>query len=168
MSWTTWRRITFIMASAEDLIKRIEPNSIALSFWSPALFRRQKKYGKRWDVRILAKSPKRGHSGPWTDTKTRWIHGHQHCGYSCFPWWKHASISGNESAQRRSPVTREMVWEAMKQYPHYSRYQLAELLGCSEQTIDRRLRSNNIRGGKKQVQTRVKLVGRTWKDTPMR
>lgn len=62
-------------------------------------------------------------------------------------------------AQRRSPVTREMVWEAMKQYPHYSRYQLAELLGCSEQTIDRRLRGNNIRGGKKQVQTRVKLVG---------
>ena len=62
-------------------------------------------------------------------------------------------------AQRRSPVTREMVWEAMKQYPNYSRYQLAELLGCSEQTIDRRLRGNNIRGGKKQVQTRVKLVG---------
>ena len=32
-------------------------------------------------------------------------------------------------------------------------------MGCSEQTIDRRLNGNNIRGGKYQTQTRVKLVG---------
>ncbi|MBI4338725.1 MAG: site-specific DNA-methyltransferase, partial [Chloroflexi bacterium] len=37
--------------------------------------------------------------------------------------------------------------------------QLAELLGCSEQTIQRRMEHNNVRGGKYKDQTRVKLVG---------
>ena len=32
------------------------------------------------------------------------------------------------------------------------------LLGCSEQTIDRRLKNNNVRGGKYAPQTRVKLT----------
>ena len=40
-----------------------------------------------------------------------------------------------------------------------NRYQLAALLGCSEQTVDRRLNGNNIRGGKYETQTRVKIVG---------
>src|SRR5690606_24533669 len=68
-------------------------------------------------------------------------------------------IQGANVANHRSPVTREMVLEAKRQHPHYSRYQLAALLNCSEQTIDRRLNGNNIRGGKYEVQTRVKLVG---------
>ncbi|MGH7940062.1 MAG: DNA-methyltransferase [Limisphaerales bacterium] len=33
------------------------------------------------------------------------------------------------------------------------------MLGCSEQTVDRRLNGNNIRGGKHEAQTRVKIVG---------
>jgi len=40
-----------------------------------------------------------------------------------------------------------------------NRYQIASLLGCSEQTVDRRLNGNNIRGGKYEAQTRVKIVG---------
>ena len=52
-----------------------------------------------------------------------------------------------------------MVLQAKQKYPDYSRYQLAELLDCSEQTIDRRVNGNNIRGGKYQTQTRVKVVG---------
>ncbi|MGB1285780.1 MAG: DNA-methyltransferase, partial [Aggregatilineales bacterium] len=35
----------------------------------------------------------------------------------------------------------------------------AALLGCSEQTVDRRLNGNNIRGGKHQTQTRIHLTG---------
>lgn len=60
---------------------------------------------------------------------------------------------------KRSPVTREDVLRAMTEHPDYNRYQLAKLLGCSEQTIDRRLHGNNIRGGKYEPQTRVKIVG---------
>lgn len=61
--------------------------------------------------------------------------------------------------RRRSKVTREDVLNAKEKYPHYNRYQLAGLLGCSEQTVDRRLNGNNIRGGKYATQTRVKIVG---------
>jgi site-specific DNA-methyltransferase (adenine-specific) len=56
-------------------------------------------------------------------------------------------------------VTRKQILAAMAKHPDYNRYQLAELLNCSEQTIDRRLNGNNIRGGKYSTQTRVKLVG---------
>src|SRR5207245_1650649 len=62
-------------------------------------------------------------------------------------------------AQHKSEVTREMVLKAKADYPSANRDQLAALLGCSEQTIDRRLNGNNIRGGKYAPQTRVKLVG---------
>lgn len=47
----------------------------------------------------------------------------------------------------------------MCKYSTWNRYELARILGCSEQTIDRRLKHNNIRGGKSAIQTKVKLVG---------
>jgi site-specific DNA-methyltransferase (adenine-specific) len=68
-------------------------------------------------------------------------------------------IQGLNISNRKSPVTKEMVLEAKAEFPSYNRDQLAAYLGCSEQTIDRRLNGNNIRGGKHQAQTRIKLVG---------
>jgi hypothetical protein len=68
-------------------------------------------------------------------------------------------IQAEVVGRKRSPVTRQDVLRAMESYPNYNRYQLAEILGCSEQTIDRRLNGNNIRGGKSVAQTRVKIVG---------
>jgi site-specific DNA-methyltransferase (adenine-specific) len=47
----------------------------------------------------------------------------------------------------------------MAVHPTKNKHQIAALLGCSEQTVDRRLNGNNIRGGKHQTQTKVKLVG---------
>ena len=47
----------------------------------------------------------------------------------------------------------------MQQHPDYNRHKIAKLLGCSEQTVDRRLNGNNVRGGKYDTQTRVKIVG---------
>jgi site-specific DNA-methyltransferase (adenine-specific) len=61
--------------------------------------------------------------------------------------------------KRRCSVTREDVLEAMEKHPDMNRYEIADLLGCSEQTVDRRLNGNNIRGGKHETQTRVKVVG---------
>jgi site-specific DNA-methyltransferase (adenine-specific) len=61
-------------------------------------------------------------------------------------------------SQRRSVVTREDVLQAKALHPNYNRDQLAAVLGCSEQTVDRRLNGNNIRGGKYKTQTRVKLA----------
>ncbi|GJM19496.1 MAG: hypothetical protein DHS20C14_17090 [Phycisphaeraceae bacterium] len=65
----------------------------------------------------------------------------------------------NVSGANRLSITREQVLEAKAAHPGLNRYGLAELLGVSEQTIDRRLNHNNIRGGKPMAQTRVKLVG---------
>lgn len=77
----------------------------------------------------------------------------------CFPDPTMPRIQARNLRRQRSDITREDVLIAKQTYPHYNRYQLATLLGCSEQTIDRRLNGNNIRGGKYAVQTRVHLVG---------
>lgn len=68
-------------------------------------------------------------------------------------------IMGLNPSNRKCSVTREMVLKAKEEHPDYNRYQLAALLNCSEQTIDRRLNGNNIRGGKYAPGTHVKLVG---------
>jgi site-specific DNA-methyltransferase (adenine-specific) len=68
-------------------------------------------------------------------------------------------IMAENVSRRKSAITREMVVAAWKNHPTYNRYQIAEMLGCSEQTVDRRLKGNNIRGGKYSPQTRVKVVG---------
>jgi site-specific DNA-methyltransferase (adenine-specific) len=68
-------------------------------------------------------------------------------------------IQAEAISQRKSAITRENVLKALAEHPEMNRYQLAKLLGCSEQTVDRRLNGNNIRGGKYETQTRVKIVG---------
>lgn len=60
---------------------------------------------------------------------------------------------------KRHAITREEVLAAKEANPTMNRYQLAALLGCSEQTIQRRIEHNNVRGGKHMTQTRVKVVG---------
>src|SRR5262249_17624801 len=68
-------------------------------------------------------------------------------------------IQAENLGGHRLPVTRDDVLRIAKEHPDYNRYQIAKVLGVSEQTVDRRLKNNNIRGGKPQTQTRVKLVG---------
>lgn len=77
----------------------------------------------------------------------------------CFPDPEMPRFQAETVSQRRSPVTREDVLKAKRKHPNYNRDKLAALLGCSEQTVDRRLNGNNIRGGKYATQTRVRLVG---------
>lgn len=68
-------------------------------------------------------------------------------------------IQAENVDRRRSKITRNDVLRAKQNNPSYSRYELAAVLGCSEQTVDPRLNGNNIRGGKYATQTRVKIVG---------
>ena len=68
-------------------------------------------------------------------------------------------IQADNPSNKKCSVTREMVLEAKRIHPDYNRDQLAAFLNCSEQTIDRRLNGNNIRGGRHAVGTHVKLVG---------
>lgn len=149
---------TVYCGKAEEIMRQIEPNSIAVSVWSPPYH--------------VGKSYESGQSyEEWQEMLRTVIENHFAClrpgGFLainigdilCFPDSNMPKIQANNVRMRKCKVTEEDVKKAAAQYPDYNRYQLAELLGCSEQTIDRRLHGNNIRGGKYAAQTRVKIVG---------
>ena len=77
----------------------------------------------------------------------------------CFKDENMPKIMAENVSRRKIALTRENVVKVQKRHPDWNRYKLAEHFGCSEQTIDRRLNGNNVRGGKYQTQTRVSLVG---------
>lgn len=143
---------------SEQKMKQIEPGSVALSFWSPPYF-----VGKEYEKDASYDS--------WQSMLQKVIAHHKTvlkpggflviniADILCFADESMPKIQGQNLSMQKCAVTKEMVLSAKEKYPNYSRYQLAELLNCSEQTIDRRLNGNNIRGGKYQTQSKVKLVG---------
>ncbi|MEW6669153.1 MAG: site-specific DNA-methyltransferase [Thermodesulfobacteriota bacterium] len=143
---------------ARELLPGIEPNSIALSVWSPPYF-----VGKGYESHLSFQD--------WQDLIETVIRLHfpvlkpggflviNIADILCFKDGSMPRIQAEAVNKKRSPVTRDDVLKAMAEHPTFNRYQLASLLGCSEQTIDRRLHGNNIRGGKYEPQTRVKIVG---------
>lgn len=143
---------------ARDILREIEPNSIALSVWSPPYF-----VGKNYESDLSFDD--------WQNLLQNVIQLHFQiikpggflviniADILCFKDPIMPKIQAETVSRRRSSVTREAIVETMEKYPHLNRYQLAKMLGCSEQTIDRRLHGNNIRGGKYEAQTRVKIVG---------
>lgn len=146
------------LGDARELLPKIEPNSIALSVWSPPYF-----VGKEYEAHLSFED--------WQDLLETVIRLHfpiiEPGGFLViniadilvFRDPSMPRVQAEAVNRKRSPVTREDVLRAMAEHPDYNRYQLAKLLGCSEQTIDRRLHGNNIRGGKYEPQTRVKIVG---------
>ncbi len=148
---------TIYLGDARELLPQIEPNSVARSIWSPPYH-----VGKAYEREMSYEE--------WSNLLKEVIHLH----YSvlklggflvvniadilAFPDATMPRIQALNIKRQRSSITREEILAAKETYPHYNRYQLATLLGCSEQTIDRRLNGNNIRGGKYNTQTRVYLV----------
>jgi len=143
---------------AQDLLGQVEPESVACSVWSPP-YHVGKTYEKDTSYegwRTLLRNVIRLHypvlkPGGFLAVNTADI--------LVFPDENMPKLQAMNVRRQRSSVTREDVLAAKAAHPDYSRYQLAELLGCSEQTIDRRMNGNNIRGGKYATQTRVHLVG---------
>lgn len=141
-----------------ELLPLIKRDSIALSVWSPPYH--------------VGKAYEDGESlDDWINLLTETIKLHFNllipggflainiADILCFPDDNMPRIMAENISRRKSSVTREDVLKAKAKYPTFNRYQLAELLKCSEQTVDRRLNGNNIRGGKYNSQTRVKVVG---------
>lgn len=144
--------------TAEELMQKIEANSIAVSVWSPPYH-----VGKNYED---------GQSyEDWMEMLQTVINLHfsvlKPGGFLainigdilCFPDENMPKIQANNVSMRKSKVTEEDVLKAQAEHPDYNRHQLAKILGCSEQTVDRRLHGNNIRGGKYSTQTRVRIVG---------
>lgn len=143
---------------AVELLPRIAPNSVALSVWSPPYF-----VGKEYEADLTFDD--------WQNLIRSVIALHfpiitpggflvvNIADILVFRDPEMPRVQADVVRRKRSPVTREDVIQAMAEHPEYNRHQLAQLLGCSEQTVDRRLHGNNIRGGKYEPQTRVKIVG---------
>jgi DNA modification methylase len=144
--------------SAPDLLKKISNNSIALSVWSPPYF-----VGKEYEKHL-------SYNG-WVSLLQQTIKSHfavlkpggflviNIADILCFPDERIPKFQSMNIGKHKSSITKEDVIRAKTKHPNYNRNQLAALLGCSEQTVDRRLNGNNIRGGKYGTQTRVHLVG---------
>lgn len=152
---------------SRELLERIRPDSLSLSFWSPPYF-----VGKSYEKDLTFQQ--------WQDMLSVVIAKHfpilkpgaflviNIADILCFADPSIPRIQAESLGSNRLPVTRADIFRVLEQHPEYDRYQLAKALGVSEQTIDRRMKNNNVRGGKYAPQTRVKLVGCFLEDTAYR
>lgn len=144
---------------SRQLLMGIAPGSIALSFWSPPYF-----VGKAYEKGTTFQQ--------WQEMLAMVIRHHYPllkpgaflvvniADILCFADASLPRIQAeNVVSGNRLSVTRADILRVLEQHPDYNRYQIAKVLGVSEQTIDRRMKNNNVRGGKSADQTRVKLVG---------
>lgn len=143
---------------SRQLLRRIEQESIALSVWSPPYY-----VGKEYEQDLSFED--------WKELLWEVIRLHvpivkpggflviNIADVLCFKDENMPKIMAENVSRRKIALTRENVVKVQKRHPDWNRYKLAEHFGCSEQTIDRRLNGNNVRGGKYQTQTRVSLVG---------
>ncbi len=141
-----------------EALDHIEAESIALSVWSPPYFvgksyERNLSYDDWVDLlqTVIRKHPRVLRPGGFMAINIADI--------LCFPDDSMPRIQAENVGGHRLPVAREEIERVQRQHPAWNRYQIAAALGVSEQTIDRRLKNNNIRGGKQAPQTRVKLTG---------
>ena len=143
---------------SELLIPKIEPGSIALSFWSPPYFV-GKEYEKNETYESWQKMLREVISAHYQAIKPGGFLVINIADIMAFGDPDMPRFQALNKRQQRVNITKEMVIEAKEQHPDFGRDELAKLLNCSEQTIDRRLNGNNIRGGKHSIQTKYKLVG---------
>ncbi|QTA92173.1 DNA-methyltransferase [Desulfonema magnum] len=143
---------------AKILLRRIEPESVALSIWSPPYFV-GKNYEKDLsfeDWKILLRETINLH---YALLKPGGFLAINIADILCFKDESMPKIMAENISRRKIRLTKEQILEVKTKHPDWNRYKLAKHFGCSEQTIDRRLNGNNIRGGKYQSQTRVLIVG---------
>lgn len=139
-------------------LDNIEADSIALSFWSPP-YHVGKEYEKdmtfaEWQTMletVIEKHFRVIKPGGFLVINIADI--------LAFPDPDMPRIQASVPSMRKSKITAEDVLRVRDENPTWNRYQIAEELGCSEQTVQRRIDGNNVRGGKKEAQTRVFLVG---------
>jgi len=152
---------------SREIMRSFPASCIDLSFWSPPYFvgKKYEAYLTFQDWQILIKEVIGEHvrimkGGAFMVINIADI--------LCFVDDNMPRFMANNSSHKKVAITREEVLAAIKKHPKASRYKLAELLGCSEQTIQRRAEDNNVRGGKHTAGTKVFLVGgllQTWAES---
>ena len=147
-----------LQADARRGLSSPEENSVDLSFWSPPY--------------CVGKSYERGVTfDQWQDLLRDVICGHSRVvkpgsflavnigDILCFPDPGIPQFQADNIRGKTNPVTLEQVLEAKRKHPNANRRQFGAILECSEQTVQRRLEHNNVRGGKHFVSTKVLLTG---------
>lgn len=138
-----------------DVMLKLESESVSLSVWSPPY--------------CVGKEYERGVSyDEWANLLADVLHAHTRIlkpGGFCavnigdILCYQDPEMPRIQASKPRLAITREDVEKCRRENPTASRYELAKLLGVSEQTIQRRSENNNVRGGKHAPQTRMKLCG---------
>jgi site-specific DNA-methyltransferase (adenine-specific) len=143
---------------ARELLKRIKPNSVAVSVWSPPYF-----VGKSYEKNLSFEE--------WQNLLEAVIASH-------FPIVKPGGflviniadilafrddgmpkIQADALQRKRVALAKDDILKVLSEHASMTKSDLAQHFSCSEQTIDRRLNGNNVRGGKYEAQTRVKIIG---------
>lgn len=149
---------SIVQGDARRLLAEIPADSIDLSFWSPPYY-----VGKSYERDLTFDE--------WQTLISDVIHAHSRLikpgGFMavnigdilCFPDGSIPRFQANNVRGKKVPITKADVLAAKSRNPGANRHQLAVLLGCSEQTVQRRLEDNNVRGGKTAVSTKVLLTG---------
>ena len=147
-----------LVGDARTHLAQLPEASIDLSFWSPPYY-----VGKSYERHLSFEG--------WRELLRDVIQGHSRIvkpgGFLvvnigdilCFADAAMPRFQANNVRRKTSSVTREQVLAARKAHPNARRQEMAALLGCSEQTIQRRLEHNNVRGGKQSASTKVLLTG---------
>ncbi len=147
-----------IHGDARQVLPTIPAGSVDLSFWSPPYY-----VGKSYEQHLSFEE--------WQDLIDDVLRCHTRIirpgGFLvvnigdilCFPDPSIPRFQASKRLAHRHPITKEQIETAMQAHPGATRDELAALFGCSEQTIQRRLENNNVRGGKHGVMTKVLLTG---------
>lgn len=157
-SRSTFTLNTIVVGDSRDILASMPQDSIDLSFWSPPYH--------------VGKSYERGQSfEDWLRLLKAIIMEHVRIikpgcfmvvnigDILCYPDDTIPRFQANNMRGKKVSVTRNDVLAAQREHPKAGRRELARILGCSEQTIQRRLENNNVRGGKSGPQTKIVLSG---------
>ena len=147
-----------VTGDARSMLKEIPAASVDLSFWSPPYYV-GKSYEKDWTFeawKSLIRDVVACHGpilrqGGFLVVNIADI--------LCFVDPEMPRFQADNVNGKKQKVTREDVLAMQRRHPKANRYKLAALLGCSEQTVQRRLEHNNVRGGKTASATKVLLTG---------
>lgn len=146
-----------ICGNSEEILHTFPTNIIDLSFWSPP-YHVGKLYEKHLDFdnwkdmlnRVIVEQFRVIRKGGFMVVNIGDI--------LCFSDPNVPRIQADDIKRKKVQVTKNDILKIKKKFPHANRYELAKLMNCSEQTIQRRLENNNVRGGKSTMGTKVLLT----------
>jgi DNA modification methylase len=142
---------------SEELMNEIEPETITCSIWSPP-YNLNKDYEKNQSFsewKVMIKEVINAHFAVLKKGGFMIIN---IADILCFPDETMPKIQMPNPSKHKVSLSKEEILAVLAENPNLGRQDLAKHFNCSEQTIDRRLNGNNIRGGKYHTQTRIELV----------